>query len=63
MLARRGAVVEVFMVTNGRPWEDPASREALDQDRKNIAARVFPGQTVELHLCDDTFEVLYVVRP
>jgi hypothetical protein len=62
-LARRGAVVEVHMVVNQDLLKDQALIAALRKDRNDIAANVFNGSAVELHLCDPTFEVVQVLKP
>jgi hypothetical protein len=61
-LARRGKAVEVHMVVQAHLLNDANLLAALRRDRGAIAANVFPGATVELHLCDDAFNVLQVLK-
>jgi hypothetical protein len=60
-LARRPEVVEVHMVVKKRPETE---MEVADMRRvlNGIAANVFPGVTVELHLCNETLDVLQVLK-
>jgi hypothetical protein len=62
-LARRGAVVEVHMVCRPDLLNDPAIVAALRNDRNDLARNVFPDTTVEMHLCDDVFDVVQVLKP
>jgi membrane associated rhomboid family serine protease len=62
-LARRGAVVVVCMVFDPARLNDPADIAALREDRKDIAANVFPGLPVELAVCDDLLNVVRVIEP
>ena len=62
-LARRDAIVEVHMVTNQDLLKDPQIIAGLRNERKDIAANVFPGATVELHLCDPLLNVLQILEP
>jgi len=61
-LARRDKVVEIHMVTNQEALKNPELVAALQHDRKAINDNVFPGQIVELHLCDDVFNVVQVLK-
>ncbi len=51
------------MVVRPELRDDPAFRAALQQDRIAIATRVFGGAPVEMHLCDERFNVLAVLGP
>jgi membrane associated rhomboid family serine protease len=62
-LARRGAVVEVHVVLDPEKAKDPVLVAGLQQYRTIIATKVFPGATVELHLCDDQLNDLQIFRP
>jgi hypothetical protein len=61
-LARRGDVVEVHMVSDPNILGEPGLIDALQTDRRAIAANAFPRRTVELHLCNDTFDVVRVLK-
>ncbi|MFO0866202.1 MAG: hypothetical protein U0744_16400 [Gemmataceae bacterium] len=61
-LARRGDVVEVHMVSDPNVLGQPGLIDALQNDRKAIAMNAFPGKTVELHLCDGTFDAIRVLK-
>lgn len=61
-MARRGDVVEVHMVSDPNILDQPGLIQALQTDRKAIAANGVPGKTVELHLCNDTFDVIRVLK-
>jgi len=60
-LARRGDVVEVHMAVKKELLNEVAL-EALRKDRKGIAANVFPGAVVEMHLCDELMNVIQVLK-
>lgn len=61
-LARRDKVNEVHMVTNPEALKQPEIIEALKKDRKAIADNAFKGQPTELHLCDDVFNTVLVLK-
>jgi hypothetical protein len=61
-LARRGAVVEVYAFVPAEMLNDPAVIAEFQQDRQEIAADVFPGATVEMHLCDEFLNVVQVLN-
>lgn len=62
-LARRGAVVEVHMVVAPESLKDPAVIAEMREVRNDIAVNVFKGSTVEMHLCDELFNVVRVLKP
>ncbi len=62
-LARRGAAVELHMVVRQELLGDPSFLAGLRGDLEEIAANVFRGAPVELHLCDDGLNVVRVLRP
>jgi hypothetical protein len=62
-LARRDKAMEVHMVVRDEVLNDPAVLASLRQNRNDLAVNVFPGTPVELHLCDDRFNVRQILRP
>jgi hypothetical protein len=61
-LARRGPIMEVHMVVRQEALHDPTASADLRQLRNDIAANVFKGATVEMHLCDELFNVVRVLE-
>jgi membrane associated rhomboid family serine protease len=61
-LARRGPIMEVHMVVRQDALHDPTASADLRQLRNDIAANVFKGATVEMHLCDELFNVVRVLE-
>ncbi len=62
-LARRGPTVEVHMVFRQDLAKDAVVLDELQQDRNALAAEVFPGAPVELHLCDEVLKEFRIVGP
>jgi len=62
-LARREKVIEIHMAVRPDSIANPGLLEDLRRDRAAIAARVFPGAVVEMHLCDPSFNTLKVLTP
>ena len=62
-LAKRGTIVEIHMVTHKEMLDDPAFVKGLEEDRSDMAKNVFSGSDVELHLCDNEFNVIRVLKP
>lgn len=62
-LAQRGDIFEVHMVTRPEAINDPTTLESLRQWRFQMAENVFKQPNVELHLCNDNFQVLQILKP
>lgn len=62
-LARRGPVVEVHLVTLPDAHKQPDVMADMRRARAELAANVFRGAAVELHLCDDRLNPVHVLRP
>jgi rhomboid protease GluP len=60
--ARRGAAVEIYVIVDSSVLQDSAAVADLRQDRADIGKTLFPGQAVELHLCDPSFKSILVLR-
>jgi hypothetical protein len=62
-LARRVAIIEVHMVIQKEARKNPIAIAELRDERKGLEVNVFTGAEVELHLCDESFNVLEVLKP
>lgn len=62
-LAQRGDVKEVHLMFRQDKLNDPAVIAGLHQIRNSLSVEVFPETAVELHLCDEAFNVLQVLKP
>jgi hypothetical protein len=62
-LAKRGGIIEVYMVVRPEALNDPAVIAGLRQDRNAIAVNVFRGAVVEMHLCDELMNEVRVLEP
>lgn len=61
-LARRGETVEVHLVFRQELLKDRNVIASLHADLDNIAANVFPGAAVEMHLCDDSLNPVKILK-
>jgi hypothetical protein len=62
-LAKRGSIMEVYGVCDKGSLKNAEVLQGLREVRNDIATNVFPGATVELHLCDDLFTDIQVLKP
>lgn len=62
-LAQRGTAKEVHLGFQKEMLSKPEVVAELRRVRDGIAADVFPGTEVELHLVDEQFDVFHVLKP